>query len=101
MPRSDGPPPWGGHWGAAGVVALRGPRGRQHVCIVEKRDGSLGFPIGTAEPGDVDQWHTATREWLRGTELPIEPLGPKVEPEHAIVDSWTCYYFVVKWVMVG
>lgn len=101
MPRSDGPPPWGGHWGAAGVVALRGQRGRQHVCLVEKRGGSLGFPTGGAESGDVDPWHTAMREWLGETELPIEPLGSKLGPESAIVDMCHCHYFVVKWVMVG
>lgn len=88
-------PPWGDYWGAAGVVALRGRGSCRHICLVQKRNGRLGFPKGRAEHPDDSPLATAYREWSEESMLPREHLSLlELQP---LVDGWGCHYFFAEW----
>jgi 8-oxo-dGTP pyrophosphatase MutT (NUDIX family) len=96
VPRQPyGPPPWGDRWGAAGIVALRRESSGPSVCLVEKRNGRLGFPKGRAEHPDASPLQTAQREWCEESMLPVENLS--ISEEDPFVDGWGCHYFFAEW----
>ncbi|CAE8680116.1 unnamed protein product, partial [Polarella glacialis] len=93
------PPPWGDSWGAAGIVAISGRRSGVQpgfVCLVEKRDGCLGFPKGGAEAEDTCALDTALREWREESNLPEDSLTV-VQGSDPIVEGGKCHYFVAAW----
>lgn len=98
--RLANPPPWGDSWGCAGVVALATVESNSsleelQVCLVEKRDGRLGFPKGSAEPTDTSAQVTALREWVEETNLPASVVCLK-EDCSPISDGRSCLYFVAS-----
>jgi 8-oxo-dGTP pyrophosphatase MutT (NUDIX family) len=66
------------------------------VCLVEKRNGRLGFPKGRAESSDASALKTAQREWLEETVLQTEGLSGLAQ-ERVFVDGWGCHYFFAEW----
>jgi len=92
-----GPPPWGDRCGAAGIVALQNLPHGTRVCLVEKRNGQLGFPKGRAESCDSSAMQTAFREWREEAMLSIEELQGLHETR-VFVDSWGCHYFFAEYV---
>lgn len=98
--RMADPPPWGDSWGGAGVVALATVESdfsseELQVCLVEKRDGRLGFPKGSAELTDANAQDTALREWVEETNLPASVVHLKGDCS-PISDGNRCLYFVAS-----
>lgn len=82
----------------AGIIALwRGPEPQElRVCIVEKRNGFLGFPKGRAESVDQVAQDTAFREWREETGLAVDHLTDLVD-ERSTVDKHGCRYYFAEW----
>lgn len=89
-------PPWGDRWGAAGIVALQQLQHGTRVCLVEKRNGQLGFPKGRADIGDPSAMATALREWQEEAMLSIEELDG-LSDGRVFIDCWGCHYFFAEW----
>mmetsp|Transcript_28886 Transcript_28886/g.87061 ORF Transcript_28886/g.87061 Transcript_28886/m.87061 type:complete len:395 (-) Transcript_28886:96-1280(-) len=83
---------------AVAVVALRGRSPHQHVCLVEKRDGRLGFPKGVARLGETSPLQTALRKWREDTGLSADGLdGLGLDESCAIADAWGCRHLIAAW----
>eukprot|EP00933_Yihiella_yeosuensis_P039921 TRINITY_DN3409_c0_g1_i1.p1 TRINITY_DN3409_c0_g1~~TRINITY_DN3409_c0_g1_i1.p1 ORF type:complete len:474 (-),score=72.21 TRINITY_DN3409_c0_g1_i1:234-1655(-) len=101
------PPAWSNDRGAAGIIAISEPEltasirnvsngGSRRVCLVEKRDGRLGFPKGGGETEDATALACALREWREESNLPDSKLQI-VDDKRPIIDS-RCHYFLARWV---
>ena len=66
------------------------------MCLVEKRNGQLGFPKGRADASDADAESTALREWKEETMLPADTLQA-LSHDRCFVDRWGCHYFFTEW----
>lgn len=83
----------------AGMVAFCGRGPQQSVCLVEKRDGCLGFPKGAAQDGDSSPMATARRKWQEETGMPLEALV--CDEGQNFDDIWGCHHFVGDYVSSG
>eukprot|EP00927_Polykrikos_kofoidii_P077173 TRINITY_DN74143_c0_g1_i1.p1 TRINITY_DN74143_c0_g1~~TRINITY_DN74143_c0_g1_i1.p1 ORF type:complete len:545 (+),score=68.61 TRINITY_DN74143_c0_g1_i1:50-1684(+) len=88
-------------WKGAGMCAFAErpqfpSEGDWLVCLVEKRDGSMGFPKGRGEMCDGGPLQNAMREWREETNLSDEPLEV-ISEGNPIVDDHGCRYYVASW----
>jgi len=81
---------------AFGVIVLRGKPPRQATCIVEKQDGSLGFPKGSLQPGEFSHVAAAVRKWREDSNLPTN-FRRRLDEGVTVKDGWGCCYFVAEW----
>merc|ERR1712008_147675 len=77
----------------AGLVALVGSGQSQYTCLVETRDGRIGFPKGLSLAGEKSSEETALRKWQEDVALPCWKL--RVDAE-MLADAEGCFYAVVE-----
>lgn len=81
------------HASISGLVALAGSGQSQYTCLVEKRNGRLGFPKGLSLADEKSCQATVLQKWQEDVKLHCEKLHLDAE---MLTDAAGCCYAVAE-----